>query len=428
VESVAWVAERKDLLCALFYLLSIMAYLRYPSPSPQSPPLKGGEDVVPLPWRERGGVRGKWYFLSLSFFILALLSKPMAVSLPAVLLILDWYPFGNIRSLSSFRQSVIGKLPFIVLSLGSSVLTILAQRAGGAIVSMEWAPLSTRLIVAGKSLAIYLWKMVVPLDLIPFYPYPQDVLFSSPEYFLPVVLVLGITITCIVITKRQRVWLAAWGYYVVTLIPAIGIVQIGNTSMADRYSYLPSVGPFLIAGLLAALMPKAMDSLKQRRPAVLFAYVASAVLVFGSLSYLTLNQIRVWKNSIDLWGYVIEKEPDAVPLAYYNRGLAYVKNGQFGRAMADFGKTIELDPSDYRAYNNLGVMYGQLGQFDRAIECFSITLYLNKDYDVAYMNRGKFYDKTGNRERAVADYQKACDLGNTNGCRALQRALSTSRS
>jgi tetratricopeptide (TPR) repeat protein len=269
--------------------------------------------------------------------------------------------------------------------------------------------------------------MVVPLDLIPFYPYPQDVLFSSPEYFLPVVLVLGITITCIVITKRRRVWLAAWGYYVVTLIPAIGIVQIGNTSMADRYSYLPSVGPFLIAGLLAALMPKAMDSLKQRRPAVLFAYVASAVLVFGSLSYLTLNQIRVWKNSIDLWGYVIEKEPDAVPLAYYNRGLAYVKNGQFGRARADFSKTIELDPSDYRAYNNLGVMYGQLGQFDRAIECFSITLYLNKDYDVAYMNRGKFYDKTGNRERAVADYQKACDLGNTNGCRALQRALSTSR-
>jgi hypothetical protein len=273
----------------------------------------------------------------------------------------------------------------------------------------------------------YLWKMAVPLDLIPFYPYPQDVSFSSPEYFLPVVLVLGITMTCIVIAKRQRVWLAAWGYYVATLIPVIGIVQIGNTSMADRYSYLPSVGPFLIAGVLAALMPKAMDALKQRRPAVLSVYGALAILVFGCLSYLTLHQIGVWKNSIDLWGYVIEKEPDAVPLAYYNRGLVYGKNGQFGRAIEDFNKAIALDPSDYRAYNNLGVMYGQLGQFDRAIECFSMTLYLNQNYDAAYVSRGRFYDKTGNRERAVADYQKACDLGNTNGCRALQRALSNPR-
>jgi hypothetical protein len=295
-------------------------------------------------------------------------------------------------------------------------------------VSMEWAPLSTRLIVAGKSLAVYLWKMVWPFNLSPFYPYPQDVSLASPEYFLPLFLVIGVTLACLVIAKRQRLWMAAWGYYVTTLIPVIGIVQIGNTAMADRYSYLPSIGPFLITGLLAAWVPKAMDAMKQRKQPVLLVYGAVGVLVFASLSYLTFNQIGVWKDGICLWGYVIEREPEAVPLAYYNRGLVYLKKGQFGRAMADFNKTIDLDPSDYRAYNNLGVMYGRLGQFDRAIEFFSITLYLNQSFDMAYLNRGMSYDKTGNRDHALADYQKACDLGNTNGCRALKRALSNSRS
>ena len=416
VESVAWVAERKDLLCALFYMLSLMAYTKYAQAD--SDETRGKEATLLF--------SDKRYLYSLGFFMLALLSKPMAVSLPAVLVILDWYPFGRIQSLKSFWKSVINKLPFIALSLGSSVLTILAQRAGGAMVSMELAPLSTRLLVAGKSLVIYLWKMIWPLNLSPFYPYPQDISLALPEYYLPLFLVLGISLTCLVIAKRQRIWLAAWGYYVATLIPVIGIVQIGNTAMADRYSYLPSIGPFLIVGLLAALLLKAMNALKQRKPAVLLIYSSLAVLVLGSLSYLTCNQIGVWKNSIVLWGYVIEREPDAVPLAYYNRGLVYLKKGQFGPAMADFNKAIVLDPSDYRAYNNLGVIYGQLGQFDSAIECFNITLYLNQSFDMAYVNRGSSYEKIGNRERAVLDYQKACDLGNTNGCKALQRAVSNS--
>ncbi len=159
VESVAWVAERKDLLCALFYLLSIMAYVSY-----------------------RSYTTNKSYILSLFFFILALLSKPMAVSLPVVLLILDWYPFGRIQSLKTFRDSFVDKIPFIALSIVSSILTVLAQRAEGAVTAIEAIPLSTRMLVASKSLIAYLWKMLMPMHLIPYYPYPNDASLFSLEY------------------------------------------------------------------------------------------------------------------------------------------------------------------------------------------------------------------------------------------------------
>ena len=159
VESVAWVAERKDLLCALFFLLSIMMYIRYITPPSPSYPKRG--------WRSRGS-----YFLSLAFFTLALLSKPMAVSLPFVLLVLDWYPFGRITSYKTFGTAFIGKMPFIALSLVSSILTVQAQKE--AIVPMELAPLSQRILVGVESLIGYLWKMILPVNLSPFYPYPKN--------------------------------------------------------------------------------------------------------------------------------------------------------------------------------------------------------------------------------------------------------------
>ena len=264
VESVAWVSERKDLLCALFFMLSIMAYLRYatlhfpcgiitsqpsaPFLNPTRPPLNvgGGEGGV----ISRGGKR--WYLISLLFFILALLSKPMAVTLPVVLLMLDWYPLGKIQSFKTARTAIVEKFPFMALSIISSILTVLAQQAGGAIKSIEFAPISIRVLVGVKSLIIYLWKMVLPLDLSPFYPYPREASLFSIEYFLAIVLVAGITIASVVIAKRQKLWLSAWGYYVITLLPVLGIVQVGLQSMADRYTYLPSLGPFLVIGIMAS--------------------------------------------------------------------------------------------------------------------------------------------------------------------------------
>ena len=230
VESVAWIAERKDLLCALFYLLSVMAYVKY-----------------------RTYKSYTTYFLSLGFFFLALLSKPMAVSLPVVLLILDWYPFQKITSLKTFRTAFVEKLPFIALSSFSSIVTILAQGSAAVIRSAEFAPLSTRSFSAVKALAAYLYKIILPLNLLPFYPYalhPSSLFF---EYLLPIVLAIGITAGCISLAgRREKFWLCGWTYYVATLLPVLGIVQVGDQAMADRYMYLPSLGPFLVIGLTAA--------------------------------------------------------------------------------------------------------------------------------------------------------------------------------
>ncbi len=409
VESVAWVAERKDLLCALFFLLSIMAYLRYLLPSPQSPPLKGGEVVVPLPWRERGGVRGKWYFLSLSFFILALMSKPMAVSLPAVLVILDWYPFSKIHSLSSFWKSVINKLPFIILSIASSVLTILAQRAGGAMVTMEAVSLFTRLIVAAKSLAVYLWEMVWPLNLSPFYPYPIAASLLSWRYLLAIAVVIGISTLCLITARRHRLWVTLWGYYVITLIPVIGIAQVGRQAMADRYTYLPSLGPFLLIGLASAWIFRRVISVSQRRPILKPAGAVLAFLVICSMVYITFGQIGIWQNSIRLWSHVIEQRPDRIYLAYYYRGLAFENTGRPDKAIEDYNAALALDPNFRDAFMSRGTALEKMGRLDRAVENINRAIALGPTYE-AYFNRGIILEKMGLIDGAIADYLSAIAL------------------
>lgn len=409
VESVAWVAERKDVLCAFFFMLSILQYMRYVYASDDS--IIQNKTILPF--------SNKHYFLSLVFFIFASFSKPMAVSLPAVLLILDWYPFRKIRSLKTCVTAVVEKLPFLILSLISSVLTVLAQRSGGALVPIEFAPLSTRLLVAAKALIAYLVKMMAPFNLIPFYPYPLDVSLLSFEYLSAIALVIGITVTCVFIARKQKLWLSVWGYYVVTLMPVLGIVQVGNQFIADRYSYLPSLGPFFLIGLTAALSWRKLHIVKRREMSSMVISVAAVVLLIVPLSYLTIKQIGIWKNSISLWSSVIQQEPTRAPVAYYNRGLAYGKNGQFDKAMEDFDMAIALDPSDSRSYNNRGVIYGLTGSYDKAIDDFSAAILIDETYAVAYYNRGIFYSRTGRKELAMADYRKACELGNEDGCGQL---------
>jgi protein O-mannosyl-transferase len=479
VESVAWVSERKDLLCALFFLLSVMQYTDY---------AKSVSDGSAM-----GGLLSRYYnkhyLLAAVFFILALLSKPMAVTLPVVLLILDWHPFERIQSFQTFRQAVVEKIPFLALSLFSSIITILAQRGGGAIRSTEVIPLPIRALVGAKALVAYLGKMLWPLDLVPYYPYPEHVSILSFEYLSAIALVVGITAVCIVLAKKQKLWLTVWGIYVVTLLPVLGIVQVGDQFMADRYMYLPSLGPFLIMGLTAAWISAKVNRLQRWRSAIRASVAGVAVLVFAALSFLTLTQIGIWKDSIDLWSYVIKKEPDRVPFAYINRGLAYGNKGLFqeaiedldkavmldpsydlaysyrgtvlgkmglyAKAIEDFNKALVLEPDNYLVYNNLGIVYSKTGLYDKAAESFNEALaiqpddaeiYLNRglvyslkdqddraladynkalelkhDFATAYRNRGNLYQKNGRKNLALADFQKACELGDDVGCNALRQ-------
>ena len=454
VESVAWVAERKDVLCALFFLLSIITYTKFVRGQGSGVRGQKSEDNGNAQAGPQKGFIYKPYLLSLVLFVLALMSKPMAVSLPVVLLILDWHPFDRIRSWKTFQAACVEKLPFFVLSLASSIITVLAQRAGGALLSIGVTPWQTRLPVAAKAVIAYLGSMAWPLNLVPFYPYPQTASFTSWEYFAPIALAAGITILFVILAlKKRKTLLSAWGYYCATLVPVLGIVQVGGQSMADRYTYLPSLGPFLVVGLGAALLwEKARSQKKPGSLAKPFICAAAACAVFF-LSFATIKQTGVWKDSLSLWTNVIEREP-GVSLAYNNRGLTYDDMGRFDLAIMDFDRAIALAPSDYKAYsnrgksyvklgmlgkgirdfeqaialgpsypeayNNLGIAFAKAGLFDKALEQFNKVILIDQSQGAAYYNRGLLYLKSGDPERAGADYRKACDLGYDTACKALK--------
>jgi hypothetical protein len=385
VESVAWAAERKDLLCALFFLLSITMYTISARTECHEAPQ--GELFLRL--------FNKRHLITLGFFILALLSKPMAVTLPAVLLILDWYPFGTLRSVKTFWTAIVAKLPFVTLSLASSVMAISAQKAEGALLSADSVSMSIRFPVAAKSLIAYLGKMLLPVDLVPLYPYPRDVSLFSIEYLAAILLVTGITAACVVLAKKQQVWLAAWGYYVLTLIPVLGIIQVGNQAMADRYTYLPSLGPFLIAGLYAAGIAEKVRTWKRGGMLTKAVIVPIAILAVAGLSVLTIQQTAVWRNSLGLWTYVIDKEPERFPLAYNNRGMVFLKSGQLDKAISDFDRAITLDPQYAKAYYNRGLAYDMLGRLDQAILNYKKTIALNPFYYEAYYYLDQASKKSG---------------------------------
>ncbi len=475
VESVAWIAERKDLLCGLFFLLSVMAYcaLDQSERARHGAPFDG--------WNPAPRWRNKYYFFALGSFILALMSKPMAVSLPIVLLILDWYPFGRISSFKTFLPALAEKLPFAGLSLLSSVLTVFAQEAGGALSSLEAIPLSIRILTAAGSLVAYLGKMIAPVHLIAFYPYPQDASLFSFHYAAAILFVAGITGVALFTARKHPLIFSVWGYYVITLLPVLGLVQVGDQVMADRYTYIPSIGPFLSVGIATAWIAGKLER-TGRRSLTVFAACAAFCLVVVLL-ILTVLQVRVWKNSETLWSTVLEHEPLRARVAYfnlgdyyqksrqyekaidvydriiaiqpsafcyYNRGLAFSKMGLLEKAIEDYDRAIArsplfndsyyakgvacaslgrldkaiesydryvaMNPSDYRAYNNRGHVYYQLKQFEKALQDYNRSIQLNDRFGLAFGNRGMLYISTGQREAAVFDFSRACELGERLGC------------
>ncbi len=452
VESVAWAAERKDLLCALFFLLSIISYTSYANSQKSEVRSRQSEENAIDEAGQRHALTNKHYLFTLGFFVLALLSKPMAVSLPVVLLILDWYPFRRIRSWKTFWLAGLEKLPFIIVSGTSSIITILAQRSGESVASLEFVPLSSRVLVALRSLIAYLGKMSLPLNLVPFYPYPKNVSLLSVQYVSSIVIMIGISAASVVAAKKQRLWFSALGYYVVTLIPVLGIVQVGNQALADRYSYLPSLGPFLVIGLAIVWILEKGKMLFRSGMIHKFISMVIGISLFFTLSYMTFRQIGVWQNGYFLWNHTIATGFESAT-AYNNRGLSLDDMGQRDRASEDFNRAIALDPRNYFAYNNLGVLYGKNGQYEKSIEFFlkaiainpnhadsycnlglsyfnmkqydhamenyNQAIHLKEDFDMAYLDRGNLYLTIGNRGLAIADYRKSCGLGNRKACEIL---------
>jgi tetratricopeptide (TPR) repeat protein len=261
------------------------------------------------------------------------------------------------------------------------------------------------MLVAAKSLIAYLWKMIVPMHLIPYYPYPNDVSFFSAEYLSGIILVAVITAVCIFMLKKQkRLLLSVWAYYVITLIPVLGLVQVGGQSMADRYTYMPSLGPFLLTGLLIAWGAEWVSLKKRGLTNVKFFAATATIILLLSLSTLTYRQIGVWKNSVALWTYVIEKEPARISIAYNNRGLAFFTMGDIERAIEDYHQSVAQDPEYAEAHSNLGVALNKKGLLEDAIREFQIAIRSDPGFANAHRNLAPALYNSGRIAEALEEY------------------------
>jgi protein O-mannosyl-transferase len=400
VESVAWVAERKDVLCAFFWMLTLGAYVRYV--------------------RRPGFARYLTVLLTLG---LGLMAKPMLVTLPFVLLLLDYWPLRRftMRGPSDkpkrtpkcgvakpstpgqwalVRPLLLEKAPFFVLSALSSVITYSFQQKEGAVASIDAFRLSARFGNAIVSYATYLEKTLWPAHLAVFYPHPG---------YWPLWKVVGAVlfltgVTCVVLRWAARFpYLAVgWLWYLGTLVPVIGIVQVGVQAMADRYTYIPLIGVFIMA---AWGIPELVKRWRFHREALAAASVSS----LACLCLLTWIQVGYWQTSITLYDRALAVT-DRNSIAYNNRGIAYDRVGNQSSAITDYDHAIEINPRYAEAYYNRGIAYRTLGDPARAIEDFTRAIEIDPHYAEAYINRGVARNRLGSYQQAIADYDKAIGL------------------
>ncbi len=390
VESVVWVSERKDLLCGLFFLLSINSYISFAS-------------------TQTGRIQH--YVVALVFTLLALLSKPMAVSLPFVLLIIDFYPLERffkkvpdtgrpLSVLSIFYE----KIPFFALSALASIAALLAQSSSGAVSDAGVYPVATKVWMSLNGYAFYLYKTLWPTGLSTFYPHPVSINPASIEFAGSAALFILITILCAITFKRHKAFTAVWLYYTITLLPVIGIVKVGAHSVADRYTYLPLIAPVLLAGIFFGRL---FTSHSQIRRSLGVACVATLTLILG---WLTVNQTAIWKDSVTFWSHAINLYPGASPLPYLNRALAYDDAGRGEEAIADYNAALALKPGNVEAYNNRALLKAAQGAYAEAIADYNRAIEIDPLYAIAYNNRGLAYRSIGDTEKAIEDLKRAIEI------------------
>ncbi|MFQ5737212.1 MAG: tetratricopeptide repeat protein [Thermodesulfobacteriota bacterium] len=391
VESVSWVSERKDVLCGFFFILCVIEYLRY----------------------ARTG-RAADYVLTLLLAALALMSKPMAVSLPVVLLIADFYPLKRIFTAPgeggvSLWRAVVEKIPFAVLSVLVSIARVMAQAQDAGVRSLDVLPLAARVPVAVNAYAFYLYKALLPFGLIPLYRITPAVAGYSGVFIVSAA-TLAVLSAVALVTARKRGFAAAWVYYLVTLVPVVGVVKAGGQFAADRYMYLPSIGLFLFIGWFAGgWFAGGLWATARRGSYAPKAGAAFVLALFAAMTFLTVRQQAVWKDSITLWSPVIRKYP-AFAAAYGSRALGYEELGRRREALADYSKAIELDPGSVKALNNRGNLYLKEGRFDDAARDFVAAIRIDPGVPTVYYNLSRALSGLGETGLALEAKRKAQEL------------------
>lgn len=420
VESVAWIAERKDVLSGFFWMLTLCLYVYY---------------------TEKPGIRR--YGLVLCGFVLALMSKPMVVTLPVIMILLDYWPLKRfeLQKGSLILWQLKEKFPFFVLSAAASIIAIYARYKPYG--KDFQSTISSQITNAAVAFLTYVEKTFWPQDMAFFYPFSAQIPIGY--FYVSLVLMIMVSVAVILMVKQLPYFFVGWFWYTITILPVIGIIKVGDFSMADRYHYLPSIG---LTVMLAWGIPALLKSEEIRTKVVFPAGIVFVVL----MALLAHRQCTYWENSLSLMRHAlqvnqhnylahnnmglvlfnqgriaeaIKHDNESIRLkpyyayAYNNRGIVYGEQRQYQLALNDFNEAIRRMPFYADAYYNRGVTYDKLSQHQHAIDDYNKAILLKPDYTKAYINRGIVYLKKGNKTLGCSDAGKACALGH---CETLKTA------
>jgi tetratricopeptide (TPR) repeat protein len=355
VESVAWISERKDLLSSLFWILTMGAYAHY----------------VKHP-------KASWYLATLLLFALGLMAKPMLVTLPLVLLLLDYWPLDRLqKNKNVLYRLIVEKVPFFVLSAISGIVTFLVQRTIGAVADINSFALRLRIANAAVSYLKYIGKMFWPAKLTILYPHPRQDL-SMKMAALAALLLLVISVLAILLAPKRKYLLTGWLWYIATLVPVIGIIQVGEQAMADRYSYMTLTGLFIIiAWGLTDLSAK-----WKYQKTVLSISAMTAIAAMATCSWL---QAGHWKDSFTVCSHALKVTTKNYKM-HNNLANALKTQGKLDQAVSHYKHAINIDPAYATAYYNLGLIFKQQGKFDEAVDYYRQAIKNNPSHADAYNN------------------------------------------
>lgn len=372
VESVAWISERKDVLSTCFGLLTLWAYTSYAKrPSPA----------------KYGSVFG--------LMALALLSKPMMVTLPIIMLLLDVWPLARVSASrpAGMRARVLEKWPFFALAAATTGATIVAQHAGGAVQSAEAVSVLYRVENAFAAIARYIGQFLLPTHLAAFYPFLRPI----PAHQVIGGLLLLAALSAAVMYRRHRAPapLIGWSWFVISLLPVLGVIQVGSQSHADRYMYFPMIGLLvMIAWRIGEFGPRVRG-----------VAAVAAVVIVALLTRATIAQVATWRDSVTLWEHAVATAPSA--RAFTQLGMAYSAAGDLDRAIAQYRSALALQPDFRDAHLNLGTALGRQGKLDDALREFTIAVDLDPGLAEAHQNLGLALASKGRRDEAAQQFRLA---------------------
>ncbi|KMP11448.1 hypothetical protein UR09_03325 [Candidatus Nitromaritima sp. SCGC AAA799-A02] len=415
VESVAWISNLNEPLCGFFLFSALLTYLLYTS-------------------EESARTRSFYYLATLILFPLALLSKPMAVTLPVILLLLDVYPLKRFKGYKKTALVLLEKLPFFALSLLSGIITIMAREQGAAAGSVYKIDLfdgltdafknlllfeetanvdqkfsfAERIISAVGNLTFYMEKTLLPFQLTPYYPFPKNPSFLSLSFITSALAVAGITVLCAWGWKRgKKFWLIVWLYYLITILPVLGLLFSGRkAAAADRYTYISTLSFYLLAGAgaLWTWRKSGQPLVKSPLKASLVAGSAALIILF---CLLVPRQIQIWKDGGTLWSHITTRFPGKLPLAHNQLGNFFRDNGMTEKAKAEYKKALRIDPRYAKSHNNLGMIYLGAGRFEEAEKQFRTALEIHPQFPGVHNNFGLLYQQKGNPKEAENEYKLA---------------------